>query len=286
MRPIDADVLHETISYAFSDGHDDSNGRMLGSIIDEAPTINYDELVHHGRWELVDKDPWDFCPGTGWRCSECGNTIYLVHNTPDGYNYCSHCGSKMDGFIDPHAPTKYDMERILLYTKKPVKPEDIFVFEIQLASNEVDKDGEYFSPECLWSMQWLFLGKRGISQLIKDDKMAPRIFDTRIEENEFVKTKSGEPVIILFAKAFIIRTDDNKQLISEIEKGNCFEISVSISFRKNVCNICGQSGCQHVIGKTYNGKTCYRALCEPVDAYEWAFVKRPKTKIKIKKEFR
>lgn len=284
MRLIDADSLHETISYAFSDGHDDPNGYMLGNMIDEAPTINPDELIKHGQWELVDKDPWDFCPGTGWRCSECGNTIYLVHNTPEGYNYCSHCGAKMDGYVDPHAPSKYDMEKIRLYTRKPVKPENVFVFEIKLATNEVDNVGEYFSAECLWSMQFMFLGKTGILKIKQSYRGTPIIFDTRIEESNTARTKSGDYALALYAKVFMLRTDENKQIIADIEKGRLSQVSIAVSVKRRVCNICGLSECQHYIGEVYNGKVCYMALCEPQEAFEWAFVEPPKPKIKIRRK--
>lgn len=39
MRLIDADAVHATILQAFSDGHDDPTGKLLGDLIDEAPTI-------------------------------------------------------------------------------------------------------------------------------------------------------------------------------------------------------------------------------------------------------
>ena len=284
MRLIDADAVHATILNAFFDGHDDPSGQLLGNIIDEMPTISQDDIIKHGQWKLIDKDPWDFCPGTGWRCSECGNTIYLVHENPEGYNYCSHCGAKMDRYVDPHAPSEFDMERIRLYTKKPIKPEDVFVFEIKLATNEVDKDNEYFSAECLWSMQWLFLGKTGISRTKQSYKGATRIFDTRIETSDTVKTRSGDYVMALYAKAFMLRTEENMQTITDIEKGKLSQVSVSISVKRHICNICGQSICTHQIGKTYNGKVCYRALCGAQEAYEWAFVEPPKRKINVNKK--
>ena len=284
MRPIDADAVHTTISYAFSDGHDDLNGQLFGNMIDEMPTISQDDIIKHGRWELIDKDPRDFCSGTEWRCSECGDTIYLVHNNPEGYNYCSHCGAKMDTYIDPHMPNIFDMERIRLYTKKPINPEDAFVFEVKLATNEVDKDNEYFSPECLWSMGSLFLGKKGISRTNQSYKGAPIIFDTRIEENDTVKTRSGNYAMTLYAKAFMLRTEENEQTIADIEKGKLSQVSVSISVQSHVCNICGQPICTHKIGKTYNGKVCYRALCGAQEAYEWAFVEPAKTIIKVRRK--
>lgn len=277
MRPIDADAIHATITGAFSDGHDDPNGQLLSDIINEISTISRDDIIGHGRWELIDKEPWDFYPGTGWRCSECGKELYLVTNTPEGNNYCSNCGAKMDSYVDLHLPTKSDMEKIRRYCQIN-NADDVFVFEIKLATNEVDKDYEYFSAECLWQMQWFFLGMAGILGYDWNSMALPVIFETRVEESDTIRTKCGNRYMVLIAKAFLLRTKANEQFIVDIEKGQLSEVSIGLSVKRKVCNICGKPQCEHKLGEEYHGKMCCKALCEPQEVYEWAFVEPTNSK--------
>lgn len=279
MRLIDADAVYATIAYAFSDGHDSPDGQLLGNIIDEIPTISVDEIIRHGQWELIDKEPWDFCPGSGWQCSECGSTIFIMEDEPKGYNYCSTCGAKMDKHIDPNAPSTNDLKKIQKYIRVPVKADDVFVFEFQLATNEVDKSNECFSAECLWAMKYKFLGSRGIIESHNNCKAAPIIFDTRINTTSKVITKNDKPLVTLYAKAFLIYADETKQVINYISQCTLPQVSIALSVRKSVCNICGQSVCEHHTGETYDDKFCCQVLSGPVEIYEWAFVKQPEEKV-------
>ena len=99
MRIIDADALLESgicSEYGYND-----NGLLLIPMRDvtnsirNAPTIDA-EPVRHGRW-LYNSYPTVWY-GHGeppeWVCSECEERAY---NT---YDYCPHCGAKMDGGND------------------------------------------------------------------------------------------------------------------------------------------------------------------------------------------
>lgn len=95
MRPIDADALvakmkaydiwHET---EYQDGYFDGFSDGI-SEVEEAPTIEA-ELVKHGRWIR----PEGYC----WRpeCSECGYYGSAIDEPVIPFNYCPHCGAKMD----------------------------------------------------------------------------------------------------------------------------------------------------------------------------------------------
>ena len=50
------------------------------------------QIVRHGHWTLREGDLafWD-------RCSECGKDV--LHQYPH-FNYCPHCGARMDGKQD------------------------------------------------------------------------------------------------------------------------------------------------------------------------------------------
>ena len=95
-RLIDANALQRLL-LPIAMGLDKEYGSLGGAVsgvmmhIDNAPTVDAVEVVH-GRWETVteeDDEFWDY-----WefeKCSECQKLSY------SRYNYCPHCGAKMDG---------------------------------------------------------------------------------------------------------------------------------------------------------------------------------------------
>jgi hypothetical protein len=61
------------------------------AIINQFPTVDAVEVVH-GRWEKeYDSNGVD----RGWKCSHCKRSVYQMTFEP--YEYCPHCGAKMDG---------------------------------------------------------------------------------------------------------------------------------------------------------------------------------------------
>ena len=59
--------------------------------LDEAPTVDAVEVVH-GYWEKA-HDDLDI--DRGWKCIHCNGSVYEMTYEP--YQYCPHCGTKMDG---------------------------------------------------------------------------------------------------------------------------------------------------------------------------------------------
>ena len=106
-----------------------------------------------------------------------------------------------------------------------------------------------------------------------------RIFDTWVEKLPNRKTADGEDFYVLRAKAYMVRSEENKSLITEIEAGIKKEVSVSCSMALSTCSVCGKSrknsGCSHINGRKYGGKTCFSILSNAADAYEWSFVAVP-----------
>ena len=92
-------------------------------------------------------------------------------------------------------------------------------------------------------------------------------------------TEQGEPYCALVARAYMVKTESNRDLILEIEAGIKKEVSVGCSIRSRVCSVCGKSrtegGCEHIKGQQYAGKRCFTRLVGAQDAYEWSFVAVP-----------
>ena len=85
----------------------------------------------------------------------------------------------------------------------------------------------------------------------------------------------------------MLRSEKNRELISEIEAGIKKEVSVGCSVARRVCSVCGEERCGHQGGREYDGKLCFFTLQDPTDAYEWSFVAVPaQRKAGVIKSFR
>lgn len=173
-----------------------------------------------------------------------------------------------------------ELELINRQALKTLTCNEVFVFRVKLCDNEIDRDFERFDIETLKSLSDLFIGKPGIfDHSMKSRDMSARIYEAHFESDESIKTKSGEPYSFIKASAYMIRTQENAALISEIEAGIKKETSVSCSVSSICCSVCGSdlktAKCRHIKGKEYDGKLCCGILKNATDAYEWSFVAVP-----------
>lgn len=184
------------------------------------------------------------------------------------------------GYIEKgYSPTQTDLEKIRAFTQKDFDMSELFVFNLVLCSNDIDRDWERFSPGALQQLQKLFIGKTGIKDhSMKASDQTARIFDTALEECPGRRTEDNQPLLFLKAKAYMVKSDENAGLIKEIEAGIKKEVSVSCCAKSSRCSICGKDKkayCGHIAGKEYDGQLCYFTLDDITDAYEWSFVAVP-----------
>ncbi len=172
--------------------------------------------------------------------------------------------------------TKEDLSLINSYAQSELTEDELFTFSLVLCTDSVDRDMERFSRSSLEKLAALFKGKTGIfDHDPKGEKQTARIFRCCVETAE-----SGESR--LKARAYMVRTGSNADLIAEIRGGIKKEVSVSCAVSKKICSICGTdvmtAPCLHIKGYTYDGETCVHILEDPTDAYEWSFVAVPAQK--------
>lgn len=186
-----------------------------------------------------------------------------------------------DGYIEKCCtPEKADYEKIRKYTRRDFSEEELYIFSLTLCSNDIDRDYEKFSVPALKELAVLFLGKTGIrDHSMKSSDQSARIFDTWVENIPGRKTEDGEDYYRLRAKAYMVKSDENKAFITDIEAGIKKEVSVSCAMGCSVCSVCGKSRksgkCSHINGKEYDGRLCFSILSNAADAYEWSFVAVP-----------
>ena len=171
-----------------------------------------------------------------------------------------------------------ELEQINRFAKAELTAEQVYTFGVRLCDNEVDRDFERFDEEALRVLGDLFVGKSGVfDHQWSAQGQTARIYRTELIREPAVKTAAGDGYCYLKGWAYLLRSEKNKDLIEEIEAGIKKEVSVGCSMGRSICSICGaESGsCEHIKGRSYNGKLCYAELREPKDAYEWSFVAVP-----------
>lgn len=173
-----------------------------------------------------------------------------------------------------------DLQKINMLTRREFSADELYCFQILLCDNDIDRDMEQFDTQTLTQLSGMFLGKTGICdhQAVSRNQMA-RIYDVNLENFPGKVNGVGEPYCALVAKAYMVRTETNRDLILEIEAGIKKEVSVGCSVRESICSICGKNrnvmDCGHIAGQVYDGKLCYTILHDAADAYEWSFVAVP-----------
>lgn len=172
------------------------------------------------------------------------------------------------------------LEKLGKFTRRAHKPEEIYLFDVLLCDNEIDRDGERFSLLALEQLKKLFVGVTGLFDHVpKSSGQTARLFDTELVRDESRITASGEPYTALKGHAYMVRTAGNADLIREIDGGIKKEVSISCAAAEQLCSVCGANHrtapCAHLKGKSYGGKLCHTILGDITDAYEWSFVAVP-----------
>lgn len=184
------------------------------------------------------------------------------------------------------------LEQLNHYTRRTHTQDEVFLFDVKLCDNEIDRDGERFSREALGQLKALFVGRTGIfDHNPRGENQNARIFGTELVEEPERMTTAGEPYTYLKGHAYMIRTDANRDLIREIDGGIKKEVSISCTANARTCSICGhdrrKSPCTHQPGRTYAGQLCHTVLSDITDAYEWSFVAIPaQREAGVTKQFR
>ncbi len=172
------------------------------------------------------------------------------------------------------------LEQLNAFTRRNHTLDEVYLFDLILCDNEIDRDGDCFSDAALAELQKRFVGVTGIfDHNPKSANQTARIFRTELRTEPERLTKAGKPYRCLAANAYMVRTAGNADLIREIDAGIKKEVSISCAIGARVCSVCGKNHlhkpCSHIKGRTYGGTLCYTTLDQVTDVYEWSFVAVP-----------
>ena len=180
--------------------------------------------------------------------------------------------------LEQNAVTEQELAQINRFSRKKLSEKEVFVFRVILCDNEIDRDMERFDSKALEPLAAMYIGKTGIfDHSMRGRDQSARIFDAAVETDESRLTQCAESYRCIRAKAYMLRTEQNANLIAEIEGGIKKETSVGCAMGEARCSVCGEAAghCGHKRGKRYHGVPCHTILGDPTDAYEWSFVAVP-----------
>lgn len=175
------------------------------------------------------------------------------------------------------------MSLINEFTLEPLSEEDVYLFKVAACDNDIDRDFERFDDESLDEMASLMVGRTFIKDhRCESDNQVARIYQCEVQDVEGKTTSDGLQLKQLVVKCYMLNSEANQQLISEIKAGIRKEVSVSFMPDVVKCSICGidnrKQACRHYWGREYDGEVCHFTFQEISDAYELSFVAVPAQK--------
>lgn len=176
-----------------------------------------------------------------------------------------------------------ELQLINKYTRRNMTEDEVYVFSVVLCDNDIDRDYERFTVESLSALEKMFVGKTGITDHNpKAENQTARVISCKVENVQGRKNAVGDDYFRLVARAYMPKSEKNKDLMLAIDSGILKEVSVGCAVEETRCSICGRQissvECTHHKGEKYNGKICYGELINPTDVYEWSFVAVPAQK--------
>jgi len=166
------------------------------------------------------------------------------------------------------AQTDEIMEAVNRFALRPLGPEEVAVFTLELCNNRVDRHWSVFPLEELEKINRLVPGKPLLERHdVKGSLPRGTFFRSRLH-------RGPEGYVAVRPDVYVLRTDENAELIANIEGGVYRSTSIGFSFRKPECSICGEDirRCDHVPGERYGKEVCYYLMRDVVDVHEGSLV--------------
>jgi len=155
------------------------------------------------------------------------------------------------------------------FTLRPLSRDEFAVFTMDLCNNQIDAHYSRFPVEELESINAMVPGRPFMER--HDTKgTLPRgtFFRSRLHEEEDTDYVSVRPDV------YVLRTDENRGLIANIEGGVYRATSIGFSFMHPECSVCHKDirACDHIPGRRYNDELCHYIMRDVVSVLEGSVV--------------
>jgi hypothetical protein len=154
-----------------------------------------------------------------------------------------------------------DQEKQLIQAccRKDLKDEQLFVFDINLCDNEIDKDKECFSVAALYQIAEMIINKTGVID-IENKNIIGKIYSAKVCCDTCRKTVYGDDYQYIKARAFIYINNKTKLICDLIKNNQIQEVNISCSART----------CNKLTYTTKRGLQFeYTELRDIIEVYEW-----------------
>jgi hypothetical protein len=153
------------------------------------------------------------------------------------------------------------------YALRPLAPEEFAVFTMDLCHNQVDRHFSRFPDEELARINAMTPGR---------PLMERHDLRGTLPRGTFFRSSlhHAEDRVSVRPDLYVLRTDENRDFILNIEGGVYRETSIGFSFRTPECSICGRDlrTCEHVPGRRYGDETCYFTMRDVLEVIEGSVV--------------
>jgi hypothetical protein len=155
------------------------------------------------------------------------------------------------------------------FTLRPLSRDEFAVFTMDLCNNQIDAHYSRFPVDELESINTMVPGRPFMER--HDTKgTLPRgtFFRSRLHGEEDGEYVSVRPDV------YVLRTDENRGLIANIEGGVYRATSIGFSFMHPECSVCHKDirACDHIPGRTYNDELCHYIMRDVVSVLEGSVV--------------
>lgn len=176
-----------------------------------------------------------------------------------------------------------DLELINKYTRTPLTEQDVYLFDVILCDNDIDRVYDKMSDDFLNQLSDKSKTLTGLKDHDwESNNQLSRLYDTEVIEDGV--NSLGETRRYVLGKAYTL--SKYSDYIEKINAGLLKEVSVSFESVGDTCSICGEhtnkgagdlATCKnnHIAGHEYDGKLCYNNLNTLTDTYEFSLVAVP-----------
>ncbi len=158
-------------------------------------------------------------------------------------------------------------EAVNRYSLRPLRPEEIAVFTLDLCHNQVDRHFSRFPEEELERISGMTPGRPLMERHdLRGSLPRGTFFRSRLH-------RDGDRVSVR-PEVYVLRTRENADFILNIEGGVYRETSIGFSFRTPECSVCGRDlrTCDHVPGREYGGDACHFIMRDVIEVIEGSVV--------------